>query len=84
MVLPSQMEELSELTDGLTPLQGLQTRVMVCKTPHLKLPTFTVSVLLAITDLTFAPQTYWQWILSSVMLNTAFLASRTKELNRHY
>lgn len=58
MVLPSQMEELSELTDGLTPLQGLQTKVMVCKTPHLKLSTFTVSVLLAITDLTFAPQTY--------------------------
>lgn len=28
MVLPSQMEELSELADGLTPLQGLQTRVM--------------------------------------------------------
>lgn len=28
MMLPSQMEELSELTDGLTPLQGVQTRVM--------------------------------------------------------
>lgn len=55
-LLSSQMKGLSKLIDSLTALQGFQTRVMAL--PQVKLSAFSMNVLLAITYLTSAAQTY--------------------------